>query len=57
MFIVFYKFYLVIDGNVIWVFFRVKMLEDDFRLDKNKKRLNEMNKELIENFNNFYLYI
>lgn len=56
MSIAFHKPYPATDGNVIRVLSRVKMLEDDFRLDKNKKKLNEMNKELIENSNNPYLY-
>nr|WIF89198.1 A/G-specific adenine glycosylase [Acholeplasma laidlawii] len=56
MSIAFHKPYPATDGNVIRVLSRVKMLEDDFRLDKHKKKLNELNKELIENSNNPYLY-
>ena len=52
MSIAFHKPYPATDGNVIRVLSRVKMLEDDFRLDKHKKKLNELNKELIENSNN-----
>lgn len=56
MSIAFHKPYPATDGNVIRVLSRVKMLEDDFRLDKNKKKLNEINKELIEASGNPYLY-
>lgn len=56
MSIAFHKPYPATDGNVIRVLSRVKMLEDDFRLDKNKKKLNKMNKELIEASGDPYLY-
>ena len=56
MSIAFHKPYPATDDNVIRVLSRVKMLEDDFRLDKNKKKLNKMNKELIEASGDPYLY-
>src|SRR5690606_6809763 len=56
MSIAFHKPYPATDGNVIRVLSRVKMLEDDFRLDKNKKALNMLNKTLIEASNDPYLY-
>ncbi len=56
MSIAFHRPYPATDGNVIRVLSRVKMLADDFRLDKNKKKLNELNKELIEASGDPYLY-
>jgi len=56
MSIAFHKPYPATDDNVIRVLSRVKMLEDDFRLEKNRKKLNKMNKELIEASGDPYLY-
>src|SRR5690554_3343509 len=56
MSIAFHKPYPATDGNVIRVLSRVQMLNDDFRLDKNKKQLNKINHEMIKESGNPYLY-
>lgn len=40
--------YSAVDGNVIRVLSRYEMLDDDMRLDKNKKKVNVINQQLIE---------
>lgn len=44
------------DGNVIRVLSRVYELSDDFRLEKNRKKLDKLNTELIEKSPNFNDY-
>ncbi len=44
------------DGNVIRVLSRVYEINDDFRLDKHRKKLDIFNKELIERSNNPHDY-
>ena len=56
MSIAFHKPYPATDGNVIRVLSRVKMIDDDFRLEKNKKKLNELNKTLIEESKDPFTY-
>jgi len=56
MSIAFHKPYPATDGNIIRVLSRVQMLNDDFRLDKNKKKLNQINQVMIEASGNPYLY-
>lgn len=56
MSIAFDKPYPATDGNVIRVLSRVYQYSDDFRIEKNKKKLNEINKKLIKNSGNPYKY-
>ncbi|WP_035357899.1 A/G-specific adenine glycosylase [Acholeplasma equifetale] len=54
--IAFNKAHAATDGNVIRVLSRFYGLDDDFRLDKNKKKLNQKNQSLIEKSNDPYTY-
>lgn len=48
--------YAATDGNVIRVLSRVYKFDDDFRLEKNRKKLNEFNTKLIEESPNYNDY-